>query len=312
MNRVKYKQLENLKSEYLKIFHLDGLQSKWAEARDQILTESCNPKLYPENFSEILVGDFSVLAAIYFDYQNFELNIKNGFLKKQFKYSGHIRSRISEFFNKYEHLIGIHTCCYCDMAYVNTYKTEKRSRSHFDLDHVLPKNKCPILSLSLFNLVPCCPICNQRLKRDDIWATCVDDMTLLSPTSTQYAFDEDVQLRIVPLEAYPSIDFIDHPDKFKVEFHTDSPIYRTMIDKLCLNERYDYHKCEALKLMDKLQRYPSSYIKMISNTLNMNGINYSPSMIKEDLFGQDYISSKQRTFSKLNRDIYKTYHNNDE
>ena len=35
-------------------------------------------------------------------------------------------------------------------------------------------------------------------------------------------------------------------------------------------------------------------------------------MIKEDLFGQDYISTNQRTFSKLNRDIYKTYHGDEE
>ena len=92
-----------------------------------------------------------------------------------------------------------------------------------------------------------------------------------------------------------------------MEFHTDSPIYKKMINRLYLEERYDFHKCEALRLLDKIQDYPSSHIRMIHNVLCKNGTPYSEAKIKEDIFGVEFVQKFNRTFSKMTRDIMDLY-----
>jgi len=41
---------------------------------------------------------------------------------------------------------------------------EKRRGTSPELDHFLPKHKYPLFSMSAYNLVPSCKICNQSLK----------------------------------------------------------------------------------------------------------------------------------------------------
>ena len=67
--------------------------------------------------------------------------------------------------------------------------------NHFDLDHFLPKSKCPIVGLSFKNFVPSCSVCNEKLKRDDMLGNLNrDDLLRLSPTSDLYDFDENVNI----------------------------------------------------------------------------------------------------------------------
>ena len=225
-----------------------------------------------------------------------------------FRYTENRRAKITEFFMNHAKQIGISVCCYCDMSYVNTYRSNNGKRhSHFDLDHVLPKSKCPITSLSLFNLVPCCPVCNQRLKRNTVWFADINEAMISSPSSSQYGFDSKVKYRLIPNNSFRVIRYQENIDFFRVEFHTDSPIYKKMISSLYLDERYDFHKSEALRLLDKIQDYPPTYIKMIHNALCQNGISYSEAKIFEDIFGNKFMLEHNRTFGKLIRDIMKLY-----
>lgn len=59
--------------------------------------------------------------------------------------------------------LGVTVCPYCNRAYVNTYYTSK-GKTRPDLDHFLPKSKYPYLSLSIYNLIPSCKVCNSSLK----------------------------------------------------------------------------------------------------------------------------------------------------
>lgn len=56
------------------------------------------------------------------------------------------------------------------MAYINVYTETGKgvAKRQFDIDHFLPKGKCPPVALSLFNFVPSCPVCNERIKREDL------------------------------------------------------------------------------------------------------------------------------------------------
>lgn len=59
-------------------------------------------------------------------------------------------------------LINVKVCPYCNMHYTlyaeDMVKGKRLSRFHFD--HFYDKLKYPMLSMSLFNLIPSCPVCN--------------------------------------------------------------------------------------------------------------------------------------------------------
>lgn len=59
--------------------------------------------------------------------------------------------------------IGVTTCPYCNRSYIFT-SNESGTRPQYD--HYFPKSKYPYLALSMYNLIPCCSICNG-LKHDE-------------------------------------------------------------------------------------------------------------------------------------------------
>lgn len=61
-------------------------------------------------------------------------------------------------------------CPYCNRQYITLYSEEKgkkrksTKKTTADLDHFYIKSQYPYLSLSLFNFIPSCQICNSRFK----------------------------------------------------------------------------------------------------------------------------------------------------
>jgi len=72
--------------------------------------------------------------------------------------------------------LNVKVCPYCNREYTfrfPIYKSEKQNNKLkfktdkkilFDFDHFLPKEKYPYLSMSFYNLIPSCSICNSRFK----------------------------------------------------------------------------------------------------------------------------------------------------
>lgn len=183
-----------------------------------------------------------------------------------------------------------------------------RLYNHFDLDHFLPKSKCPLVGLSLFNFVPSCSVCNEKLKRDEELSINRDELLALSPTSPNYAFNEKVTIKVVP---YPGANWLraqEHEQDFHIELLTDESYYQKEIELFHLDERYNYHKCEALRLQDKLLEYPDAKLCMMSSALS-GGV-YTPQKIQEDLFEEEFIKKEHRCFSKMKQDIMKQMRKN--
>lgn len=188
-------------------------------------------------------------------------------------------------------------------------KVEKKSESiinklknHFDLDHFLPKSKCPLLALSLMNFVPSCPICNEKLKKDDeIGGLDRGALLRLSPTSSDYNFDSEVKIRIICNNGPNGLMAQNHSDDYTVKFCTNDNNYQVgIIDEFHLDERYNYHKCEALRLQDLIINYPREKIQAMS--LALKGYR-TEEEIKDDLFGKLFSEEHHRCFDKLKRDI---------
>lgn len=300
MKRIKCDNIEILKKDYLNAFDgwCDKHQRQWYALR-----YSNGLSFFPERLQDILIAKPSDLAEWYYKYVTISLD--NEILReinRIFRYKGQNRSTIAEFFMNHSTTLGISTCHYCESAYVNAYRIGNRQLNHFDIDHFLPKSMCPIISLSLFNLVPSCPVCNERLKRELILGDKEEETSTLNPWTEGYDFDNKVEIIIIPLEAYHSLRYQDNPEKFEIVFKSISEIYQKEIKMFKLEERYGFHKCEALRLLDLMQDYPESHINMICELLGR-----TPKKVFEDIFSKQFVLENKRMFSKLHQDIIKTY-----
>lgn len=181
---------------------------------------------------------------------------------------------------------------------IESYDSMKKEvdANQFDLDHVLPKGICPIVGLSLFNLVPCCPTCNEKLKGEKELALTKDDWLKLSPTYKGYKWDDDVQIHLVS-NGSSSTFFTQNKDSYRLEFDTHGDnAYERGIGIFRLTDRYNYHKDIALRILDLKERYTNKKIEELSRMLQCD-----EAQIREDIFAMDF--AKDRCFSKLRKDI---------
>ena len=193
---------------------------------------------------------------------------------------------------------------------IESYKnfSQYRCYNHFDLDHLLPKSVCPIVSLSLFNFVPSCQVCNEKLKRAKELAITKDDWLKISPTWVDSKFDDDVTIRLVPLDKCSTFfELKQNNDNYKLVFDTkDDLAYDGYISMFKLNDRYNFHKNIALHILDLKERYPEEKRKEISRLLSANENDqnqhkYSDKQIEADILQEELY--QDRCFSKLRRDM---------
>jgi hypothetical protein len=196
--------------------------------------------------------------------------------------------------------IGRNTCTYCNRLYAFTVEvdggTNARSRIvRPEFDHWYDKSNYPLMSLSLFNLIPSCPICNSSLKN-----------TIRFDLSTHI---------------HPYIHLSGHPDlTFRVTAKTtetlqwaveiDTPLgskeERTVKD-LKLKEIYSMHgNLEIKDLMNFCNSYPPGYLKQLfENVLKDSKGKLNQYDVYRMLFGSELDPSKflDRPLSKMKYDI---------
>lgn len=182
-----------------------------------------------------------------------------------------------------------------------------KDANQFDLDHVLPKAICPITRLSLFNLVPSCQVCNEKLKKDKELAQSKEDWLKVSPTWPGNRFDQDVTIRLVPeVKCTTFFELRKNRENYRLDFDMPHGVYDNYMELFRLHDRYNYHKSLALQILDLKERYSDEKVKEISRMLS-NGAGkddkkiFTVAQVKEDIFQMDF--SKDRCFSKLRKDM---------
>lgn len=176
----------------------------------------------------------------------------------------------------------------------------------FDIDHVLDKSECPLVALSLFNFVPSCHVCNSRIKHTKVFGRNGVPVPCLSPTSKDYNFDREVRIRVYNKFGNEHIVPLEHRDEYFLKFETKNEDYQYEVDLLKLEDRYNYHISEALRLMTIKNKYNHSALKLMSSALPSDTM-YSPESVEEDLLNMRFNKENQRCFEKLYRDINAYY-----
>lgn len=317
-----------LKRKYIQIFEdMENRQVDWIVLRNQLIrVNSIFDTLLPLRFDEMLVKEFVDLADIYECFVSLRLRKDNSIMllsKKLFNYSKDVTVRgikrnkmqpmIASFFMNPANSFEIHTCHYCDMSYVNAYSLNGINKAHFDLDHVLDKGRCPIIGLSMFNFVPSCQMCNgSRIKGQKQLTANPDLRKKLSPSNPIYDFENNVNIEVLNKKGECStFGFEKRKDEYEIIFNVSKdPDYKVEIDFFHLTERYNYHKIEALRLLDLKERYTDAHILELARIMLGSSTAEASSnamsiiaQIKHDIFSTQFINTFHRTFGKLHNDI---------
>jgi len=182
--------------------------------------------------------------------------------------------------------LNLKTCPYCNRNYTFVVN-DKTGKLRPEIDHFHPKSIYPFLSMSFFNLIPSCSICNHtksnKVEED------LDNPYDIEPNSYQFTYTPQ------------SVDFLDVKEKeynfdsFEIEIRGN----QNNIKLFKLEQLYIQHKDIVLELLIKKVYYPKSYIEELSK------YGFSKDEIYRYLFSnynQDEDLHK-RPLSKLVRDI---------
>lgn len=178
-------------------------------------------------------------------------------------------------------------------------------RHHFDLDHVLPKSVFRLVGLSLYNIVPSCQICNQKLKQTRVLGNRGVPKEKLSPSSSLFDGERQTEFHILPKASVkagrlrPTL----NPQDYDLKLDALDPDYEDFIKLFKLDERYQQHKRIALHWLEMKNKYSDARIKMMEKSLNNRSFSFT--RIKSDIFQTDLYVGGSMSFSKLRNDMLK-------
>lgn len=311
-----------------------NLQKKYDNCKQLF---SCCPvaSFFPKDLKTLLLLDFHNIIDLFLSIElgnkAFPETLKNN-LKNILNYEK-FSEKIHSFFNKYSNTLKLNICPYCESSYTGFYNTQDKAnpkkileRSIYDLDHFFPKAEYPIFSLSLYNFIPSCQICNSRVKASnkfikfyniDLSARSRAKAKLLqiSPASPKYNFNNSVFIRYIPNVLKDSQNNYIHwnyeplsqnnSDKYKVLFDYEEDSLEnnaTIIKSMQLEDRYNSSaiKSKGLYLLDLKKRYPLSHINKIAELLSKNGLFVSQEEIENAIFHKNEM---YKLHEKMYRDI---------
>lgn len=196
--------------------------------------------------------------------------------------------------------VGHNTCTYCNRQYTITICSDGKgpdvSRPQFD--HWYPKEWFPLLSLNLYNLIPCCSICNSTAKGRNIFSL----NTHIHPY---------LQINDEPdFKFYPAVSTETEKDWTLLLERKEHSKEDNTIKSLRMDEIYDVHgDLEVKDLMNFATGYTENYLRdLFQNVLaDFSTKGYTKEDVFRMIFGTEYLPEHtlDRPLSKLKRDILK-------
>ncbi|MGE6490771.1 hypothetical protein ACQKD4_03610 [Exiguobacterium sp. NPDC077395] len=127
-------------------------------------------KFILRNLEDIIIGNIKTLFEIK---EEFSKRLNRLSKEKQIVFvkeldifhEEYLKFYVDKVFNAYEFqkLLQINICPYCATQYIFLYESSD-GKTRGTLDHFIDKARYPIFSVSIYNLVPCCKVCNSDFK----------------------------------------------------------------------------------------------------------------------------------------------------
>lgn len=265
-----------LKKAYLKEYNIKLLQNKL----DKLMNAYPAIKaVLPDKISakKLLVGNFKYLARVYCAFTGYlngkttaeKDSIKNAFKKGGFNYDSH-KSKIAIFLTDLTNGFEIHNCVYCDLEDVTSFTKANGSLVRkFETEHVLDKGECPLVALSLYNLVPSCGTCNgPAIKGTRTIGDTEAEIAKLSPSAEGYDFENKVSFEVKIVSPYiEDLNAINHAGDYEIAFNVREALYQKSIDLFELKQRYnnDKEKEALLTWREKRKNNPDNIVQQFAD-----------------------------------------------
>jgi hypothetical protein len=223
--------------------------AKFLSNRDRALFQTL---IDPVELLQILKASPSELKQYALKYSKFSKTSKLKLLKA-FNYKGF---RSSPFAFEFVKSLGIKTCMHCNTAFTLAIDNDATPNPKivFELDHFYPKSEYPYLSLSFFNLIPCCGNCNRLIatmsKAHHPFEVSLDDLFSVSVSNANLA----------ECIANPST----LPELVTLQKVDD---YKPVFDKLRLADRYAHFSDIAQEIIWKSCVYTEEYTSFVETIL---------------------------------------------
>lgn len=216
-------------------------------------------------------------------------------LLRIFDYEGQISSnkKLSYWLTRNK---GTNVCTYCNRQYTFTVETDDGKKiARPDLDHWFSKQAYPLMSLSFYNLIPSCHICNSSAKGNTLF----DFDNYIHPY-LQQDYNPPIRFR-KKLCGYNqwSVD---------IERNINSPEDKT-VKAFYLDDIYSYHgPLEVKDLIDFNSSFSSEYLKILFEKIMGDAYEEKTQVeVYRMLFGTELCHKDfgKRPLSKLKYDILK-------
>lgn len=201
--------------------------------------------------------------------------------------------------------LNIKVCPFCNREYIFKFedKINGMPRIIASLDHYYDKDTYPFLSVSIFNLIPCCHICNSKFKHtknfyDKKHLHPYEDSFNEKAKFSQFFNDLTEENKKFSLLSKERISLTLKPLNDK-----DIATQNT-IDTFRLETLYQEHKDIVLELIQKREIYPDSYIDDLFHQYEGTLFKNREDVLRHITGG--YIEDKdinKRPLSKLIKDI---------
>ena len=310
--RKSRKDMEAIEKEHLKLASLihGRIQEQKALNKDY----SQVYELIADALEEILIGQpvrlEKLSAKIENECNRIEINWRNtalfDSLSKIFNYEHFCdRKKIKwDAFKLATHL-DCKVCPYCNRIPITTVDSSVKSLRP-DFDHFLSKARYPYLALSLYNLIPCCTICNSRTKGAIEFKSKDNIHPYLSGYENTMKFI--LKLGYEPGDSFVKSHYLATIKEFSVEYQLDMARLSTQskiknnMEVFRLIDLYNKHRVEISSLIDKAQSYDEDLMTQLFKKKKLN----SKSSKFKHLFGTYWEIDKFGLvpLSKLNRDIF--------
>lgn len=186
------------------------------------------------------------------------------------------------------------TCTYCNRQYIFVVRKKNGMKGiNCQFDHWFDKSTHPMLSLSFYNLIPSCSLCNTSVKSTKSF--CIN--THLHPY-----IDHDISEKFT--FSYKKKSIISNEITFADEANLDDKTKRTLED-LGTKLVYKGHSSKELQdLIDLRCKYSDNYLDILLNK-TFDGIKMSAEEKYRVIFGIELNEKNfhKRSFSKFKKDI---------
>ncbi|WP_312390218.1 hypothetical protein [Chryseobacterium sp.] len=263
---------------------------------------------FKNNIDTLIIGNPSQLIKLYKEYVKLGIDDSGDIICDFFVKTGYTNWFQDEFAKDFLSDLNINTCIYCNRNYTLDILY---SHTRAELDHWFPKDKFPILALSLHNFIPSCHSCNHIKGNGDKTLKRILKNENLSKEEIQQWWENVLESMIHPHDKNENenFTFTYEYDKslnslsVKLNINPLSKKVSTTLEFNKILEIYNAHANFELKdLYDLRKKYSDTFLNIIEN--NFDGI-----MKKEEayriIFGietneKDY---HKRPFSKFKFDI---------